>query len=122
MVYKFIDEARQDIDNLYAWLIDVKNEVKDIEAKLEYIQPRSIDTFTLAVGTSPVPLSDVPRLVKRIHVKVPSWAAYLAYIGSSSKQDFVLEPGDKEDLTINDASKVYVRSLGNITIHVMLEE
>jgi len=59
--------------------------------------------------------------VKRIHVKLPSWEAYLVYLGNETKQEFVLEVGDKEVLEIENPRTVYAKSLGNVTIYVMLE-
>jgi len=104
-VYRFIEEAKTDIDNIYRY-------VK---------QPVDLQTQRLIVGTSPVPLSDVDMTVKRIHIKVPSWALYLIYIGNSSSQEFILEPRDKETLELENPRKVYVRSLGNVEIFVAFE-
>ena len=59
--------------------------------------------------------------VKRIHVKVPTWNPYLVYLGNSSRQEFPLEPGDKEVLEVSNPKKIYVRSLGTATVYVMVE-
>ena len=80
-----------------------------------------METLRLLVGTTPIPLSDVDMVVKRIHIKVPSWASYLVYIGNYQKQDFILEPGDKEVLEIENPRNVYIRSLGNVTVFIAFE-
>jgi hypothetical protein len=92
-----------------------------LELKRELTPPQYLDTYPLIVDTTPIPLFETSRVVKRIHVKVPSWAWYLVYLGNSARQDFILEKGDKEVIEIPDPSKVYVRSLGNVTIYIMLE-
>ena len=84
--------------------------------------PDGIETYALSVERSPIPLSEVSRLVRRIHIKLPSWSKYLLYIGNERSQEFILEPGEKQALENQDPSRVYVRSLGNVTIHVMLED
>lgn len=84
-------------------------------------RPSSVETYSVTVGVTPVPLSEVDRTVWRAHVKVPSWAAYLVYIGSEAAQDFVLEPGDRVDLEVRNPRLVYARSLGDVVVYVMLE-
>ncbi len=105
-VYRFIDEAKQDIDNITSLVTP----------------PTTINPWRVEVSTAPVPLSSVPKLVKRILVKIPSWSPYFVYLGSDTVQDFILEPKDIVELRVNDPSKVYVRSLGNVTIFVAVEE
>ena len=104
-VYRFIEEAKTDIDSIYKYVR----------------QPVDLQTQRLIVGTTPVPLSDVDLTVKRIHIKVPSWALYLVYVGNASKQDYVLEPKDKEVFEVENPRLVYVRSLGNVEIFVVFE-
>lgn len=116
------NEIAQLEDCIEKYYIEVKRELTEIEKKLETIQPpTSIETYSLNVTTLPVPLSQVDRVVKRIHIKVPSWAMYIVYLGSADKQDFILEPGDKEVLEVQNPKNIYVRSLGNVTIHIALE-
>mgnify|MGYP000209185322 CR=1 FL=1 len=117
---EFIDKAKSDVEKIYSLVSDVKREVEIIYDLVS--PPVDLDSWRVSVGTSPIPLSDVDMVVKKIHVKVPTWALYLVYIGSSSKQDFILEKGDKEVLDIPNPKKVYVRSLGNVTIFVMVEK
>jgi len=105
-VYRFIDEAKEQVDNI----------------ELLVTPPSTINPWRVDVGTSPIPLSSVSKVVKRILIKVPSWSPYLVYVGNSSNQDFVLEPKDILPLDVSDPSKVYVRSLGNVTIFVAVEE
>jgi len=119
-----MDCLESKVDQYY---FEVKRELSEIETKVEEIyeltkRPSSIDTFSKIVSTTPVPISDVDRLIKRLHIKVPSTASYIVYLGDSSKQEFILEPGDKEILEIDNAKKVYVRSLGDVTIFILLEE
>jgi hypothetical protein len=133
-VYRFIDEAKADIDNIYDTLLGVKALVETVSSELDLIRlyveqiylntlrPTSIETYRLTVGATPVPLSDVDKVVKRIHVKVPSWALYLVYLGDANKQDFILEPGERETLEVSNPRLVYVRSLGTVEVFVMLEE
>jgi len=84
-------------------------------------QPTKLDTATKTVSTTPIPLSDIDLYVKRIHIKLPSWALYLLYVGSDTKQDYILEPGDSIPLEIDNAKKVYVRSTGDVTITILYE-
>ena len=133
-VYRFIEDAKADIDAIYAAVLEADTRLADVQATLDllrayveaiYMQtkrPVGIDTYRLVVDVTPVPLSSVDRVVKRIHIKVPSWASYLVYVGNDAKQDFVLEPGDKETFEIENPRRVYVRSLGNVEIFVALEE
>ena len=115
------------LDILYMYCADLRTKYDCVEGYLQLIYdlvkpPINIETFRLLVGTEPVPLSDVDKIVKRIHIKVPSWAMYLVYIGDLYKQDFVLEPRDQITLEISNPRKVYVRSLGNVEVFVALEE
>ena len=132
-VYEFIGDAKVDIDTIYNAILDTKSAVEATRQEIDLVKlyieeiyratrrPVDIDTLRLLVGTTPIPLSDVDMVVKRIHVKVPSWALYLVYLGNASKQDFVLEPGDREVLEVQNPRRVYVRSLGNVEIFVALE-
>ena len=85
-------------------------------------RPSGVTTKRLDVGTTPVPLSDVDIIVKRIHVKVPRFTPYFIYLGSSDSQDYILEPGDIDVLEVQNPRNVYVRSLGQATIFIMFEE
>jgi len=105
-VYRFIDEAKTQIDTIYN----------------NTLRPTSLKTQRLIVGSTPVPLSTVDLLVKRIHIKVPSWAMYLVYVGDENEQEFILEPSDKEVFEVENPRKVYVRSLGNVEIFIAFEE
>jgi len=114
------------LDILYYRDQELKEEIDCLEAKVDQIYnftkpPTKLETYTRSVSTTPTPLSDVDKKVKRIHVKLPSWEAHLVYLGSESKQEFVLEVGDKEVLEIENPRTVYAKSLGNVTIYVMLE-
>ena len=132
-VYRFIDEAKTDIDSIYNAVLDTKALVETVKDELDLVRlyveevyratrrPVDIETLRLLVGSTPVPLSSVDREVRRIHIKVPSWALYLVYLGSETKQDYVLEPGDKEVLEVSNPRRVYVRSLGNVEIFVAFE-
>ena len=125
-----VNELNQKVTNLDE---KVDKYYLELESKLDYLKqkvkeiysftsrPTSLETYRLNVSVTPIPLSDVDKYVKRIHVKVPSTALYLVYLGDSTKQDFILEPSDKEVLEIHNPRLVYVRSLGNVTIFVMLE-
>ena len=84
-------------------------------------QPETLDTKMLTVGTTPIPLSDVDMAVKRIHVKVPRSSPSIVYLGSSDKQDYVLEPGDIDVFEVRNPRSIYVRSLGQATIYVAFE-
>jgi len=114
------------LDILYYRDQELKEEIDCLEAKVDQIYnftkpPTKLETYTRSVSTTPTPLSDVDKKVKRIHVKLPSWEAYLVYLGNETKQEFVLEVGDKEVLEIENPRTVYAKSLGNVTIYVMLE-
>lgn len=105
-VYEFIEEAKEEVDTLLG----------------NTAPPEYLETYRLAVTSTPTPLSEVSKVVKAIHIKVPSWALYLLYLGNSTTQDFILEPKDILTLRQKDPSKVYVRSLGNVTVFIVLEE
>jgi len=130
VLYGYVADLERRMDCLEVaveqYYLEVKRELESIEGKLERVEeevspPEYLDTYTLAVGTTPVPLSDVDRVVKKIHVKLPSWMLYICYIGDEARQEFVMEPGDEECLKIPNPRRVYVRSLGNVAIYVMLE-
>ncbi len=104
-VYQFLPPAKDVIDTIYQWTK----------------RPVSLQTQRLLVGTTPVPLSDVDMIVKRIHIKVPSSALYLVYVGDQNTQEYILEPGDNDVFEIENPRNVYVRSLGNVEIHIALE-
>lgn len=101
--------------------LDSKVEKYYLELYREVEKPKTVDTYTLLVGVTPVPLSEVDLIVKRIHLKVPSWTQYIIYLGDEVKQEFVLEPGDKEIFEVENPRKVYVYSLGEVKIYVALE-
>jgi len=111
---KFIDEAYLQIQNIYSYVLDTNKALRD--------EPISLDTWELIVGTSPIPLSSTSQLIRRLHIKVPSDSPYLIYVGNSSKQEFILEPKDILDLEVRDPSKVYVKSLGNVKIFIVVEK
>jgi len=133
-VYEFIEKAKEDIDQIYNLEVDISSKADSIKQELDLVKQyveeiranteraETFNTYALAVGTSPIPLSDVDKTVRRIHVKVPSWESYLLYVGSADKQEFILEPKDETTLEVKNPKNVYVRSLGNITIYVGLEE
>jgi len=104
-VYYFEGPAKEEIDSI----------------KTASAQPTSLETLVIDVGSAPTPLSTVSKLIKRLHVKVPRNSPSIVYLGASDRQDYVLEPGDIDVLEIDDASKVYVRSLGNAKIFILLE-
>lgn len=97
-----------------------KQEIDQISSNTS--RPSTIDTKALTVGTSPVPLSDVDMIVKRIHVKVPRDSPSIVYLGSSDKQEYVLEPGDLDVFEVQNPKNIYVRSLGQATIYIAFEE
>jgi len=97
-----------------------KDEIDQINTNTS--RPSIIDTKTLSVGTRPVPLSDVDMIVKRIHVKVPRDSASVIYLGNSSEQNYVLEPGDLDVFEVQNPKSIYVRSLGDATIYIAFEE
>ena len=86
------------------------------------LRPSSIITYVLSVGTAPIPLSDLDIIARRIHLKAPRSNVYLVYVGGSDNQDYILEPGDIDVLEVQNPRNVYVRSLGEAKIHVMIEE
>ena len=129
-----LDCLERKVDEYYGYLnaqhTELENKIDSLSSKVEqyYLEvkeelkpPEYLDTYALNVGTTPIPLSDVDRIVKKIHIKVPSWSPHLLYIGSPEKQEFVLEPRDREVLEVKNPKNVYVYSLGNVTIYVMLE-
>lgn len=99
---------------------NAKNEIDSIYNLVE--KPSSLQTYRLSVSTTPIPLSNVDQLVKRIHIKVPSWAFYLIYVGDQTSQDYVLEPSDRDVFEIDNPRKIYVRSIGDVTIFIALEK
>ncbi len=105
-VYYFEGPAKEEIDAIY----------------MNTSRPKSIDTLALQVGPTPTPLSDVDRVVKRIHVKVPRSSPSIVYLGSEDKQEYILEPGDIDVFEVDNPRKIYVRSLGNATIYIAFEE
>ena len=126
ITYMFIDRAKADIDNIYNVLLQTKATVDLLKMYTENIYAWArpaidLETLRLEVGTTPTPLSSIDRIVKRIHIKVPSWSPYLVNIGNETKQDIILEPGDTEVLEDENPRKVYVRSLGNVTVFIAFE-
>lgn len=97
-----------------------KDEIDQINSNTS--RPTTIDTKTLTVGTSPVPLSDVDMTVRRIHVKVPRDSPSIVYLGSSDKQEYLLEPGDLDVFEVQNPKNIYVKSLGQATIYIAFEE
>jgi len=130
ILYGYQADLRREVDciegKIDGYYLEMKRELSGLESRIEQIyeiirQPESIDAYALRVSTTPIPLSEIDRYVKRIHIKVPTWVLYLVYLGNSVRQEFVLERGDKEVLEVNNPRRVYVRSLGDVTIYVMLE-
>lgn len=131
---RFIDEAKTDIDAIYSIVVDTDTRLQRVQETLDllrlyveeiYMQTRRPETLLpirLVVGTAPIPLSDVDRVVKRIHVKVPGDSPYFIYLGNENTQDYILEPGDIDVFEITNPRKIYVRSLGEATIFIAFEE
>jgi len=119
ILYGYVSSLNAQLDCIEAKIDQYYLEIKKELAELK--QPESVETYSKSIGATPVPLSDVDKTVKRIHVKVPSWALYIVYLGDATAQDFVLEGGDEIDMEVKNPRSVYVRSLGNVTIYVMLE-
>ena len=133
-VYRFIGDARSDIESIYSAIIEASQRLAELSGQLSilelYLQqiaeqtrrPSTLNTYALSVDVTPIPLSQIDKIVKRIHVKVPRTSPYLIYIGDYQKQEFILEPGDRDTFEIENPRNVYIRSLGNVTIFVALEE
>ena len=107
------------LDILYAY---VSNHESRLDCVERWCKPANrLETFSKSVGTTPVPITDTDMEVKGIHVKVPSSATALLYVGDSSKQEYILEPGDETRFHVINPKNVYVKSNGNIVIYVALE-
>lgn len=114
-----LDTLKVDIDTL-------ESSVNDYSQKLDQIisivsQPTTLEAASIDVTTIAAPLSTTSKPVKRIHIKVPNNASLPVYVGTVASQDFRIEAGDLLTLHIDNASKVYVKSTGTVSIYVLYE-
>ena len=133
-VYRFISDAKADIESIYGAILEANQRLAELSGQLSILElyleqiveqtrrPSTLNTYTLSVDVTPIPLSQIDKIVKRIHVKVPRSSPYIVYIGDYQRQEFIIEPGDRDTFEIENPKNVYVRSLGNVTIFVALEE
>ena len=133
-VYRFIGDAKTDIESIYSAILEANQRLAELSDRLSVVElylqqiaeqtrrPSTLNTYTLSVDVTPIPLSQIDKTVKRIHIKVPRTSPYIIYVGSYQEQNFILEPGDKDVFEVENPKNVYVRSLGNVTIFVALEE
>ncbi len=105
-VYEFTGPAEETITEIY----------------LGARRPLAPRTMRVPVGPTPVPLSDVDVYARRIHVKVPSWAPSIVYLGGEDEQEYILEPGDIDVFEIYNLRMIYARSLDNVEIHIFIED
>ena len=115
----FIQQGYQDIQYIKDRLYDIEQKVDEIRL---YASPRALESLVLDVGTTPKPIKTTSTKVKKIKLYVTLDTTYVVYVGDQTSQDFPIEAGEKEEIEIDDASKVYLLSENMSYVRILLEK
>ena len=125
-VYYLDQTIEGKLEDIYKTIYEIEKTAKSIEQKTEeirlYASPRALESLVLDVGTTPKPIKTTSTRVKKIKLYVTQDTTYVVYIGDQTSQDFPVEPGEKEEIEIDDASKVYLLSENISYVRILLEK
>ena len=125
-IAQFLQGAVNQIYNyISVYLINIQNTVQQIQSTVQmiklYASPTALQSFVLAVTTTPTPLVSSSTPIKRALLFVTNDTAYVVYIGGASGQHFPIPPGTQIEVDVCDAIQIYLRSENYSYVRALLE-
>jgi len=107
-IAQFLQGAVNQIYNyISVYLINIQNTVQQIQSTVQkiklYASPTALQSFVLAVTTTPTTLVSSSTPIKRALLFVTNDTAYVVYIGGASGQHFPISPGTQIEIDVCDA-------------------
>lgn len=125
-IYSLFDEAKTgvaeaiDSSQAYAKVTSIDDKLVEIIGLLKpakHVRSLLGYAYTTAYPAYPTSLS-----IRRMIIKVDKNAPAGVWIGDPASQEFLLDPGEKQEILVDDASKVYVRStVDGVKFYLLLE-
>ena len=125
-IAQFLQDAVNQIYNyISVYLINIQNTVQQIQSTVQmiklYASPTALQSFVLAVTTTPTTLVSSSTPIKRALLFVTNDTAYVVYIGGASGQHFPIPPGTQIEVDVCDAIQIYLRSENYSYVRALLE-
>ena len=125
-IAQFLQGAVNQIYNyISVYLINIQNTVQQIQSTVQmiklYASPTALQSFVLAVTTTPTTLVSSSTPIKRALLFVTNDTAYVVYIGGASGQHFPIPPGTQIEVDVCDAIQIYLRSENYSYVRALLE-
>ena len=125
-IAQFLQDALNQIYNyISVYLINIQNTVQQIQSTVQmiklYASPTALQSFVLAVTTTPTTLVSSSTPIKRALLFVTNDTAYVVYIGGASGQHFPIPPGTQIEVDVCDAIQIYLRSENYSYVRALLE-
>ena len=106
-------------------MINIQNTVQQIQSTVQkiklYASPSALQSFVLAVTTTPTPLVSSSTPIRRARLFVTNDTTYVVYVGGADKQEFPIPPGTQIEVDVCDAIQIYLRSQNYSYVRVLLE-
>ena len=125
-IASFLQGAVNQIYNyISVYLINIQNTVQQIQSTVQkiklYASPTALQSFVLAVTTTPTTLVSSSTPIKRALLFVTNDTTYVVYIGGASGQHFPIPPGTQIEVDVCDAVQIYLRSENYSYVRALLE-
>ena len=125
-IAQFLQGAVNQIYNyISVYLINIQNTVQQIQSTVQkiklYASPTALQSFVLAITTTPTTLVSSSTPIKRALLFVTNDTAYVVYIGGASGQHFPIPPGTQIEVDVCDAVQIYLRSQNYSYVRALLE-
>jgi len=125
-IAQFLQGAVNQIYNyISVYLINIQNTVQQIQSTVQkiklYASPTALQSFVLAVTTTPTTLVSSSTPIKRALLFVTNDTTYVVYIGGASGQHFPIPPGTQIEVDVCDAVQIYLRSENYSYVRALLE-
>jgi len=125
-IAQFLQGAVNQIYNyISVYLINIQNTVQQIQSTVQkiklYASPSALQSFVLAVTTTPTPLVSSSTPIRRARLFVTNDTTYVVYVGGADKQEFPIPPGTQIEVDVCDAIQIYLRSQNYSYVRVLLE-
>jgi hypothetical protein len=125
-IASFLQGAVNQIYNyISVYLINIQNTVQQIQSTVQniklYASPTALQSFVLAVTTTPTTLVSSSTPIKRALLFVTNDTTYVVYVGGASGQHFPIPPGTQIEIDVCDAIQIYLRSENYSYVRALLE-
>jgi len=125
-IAQFLQGAVNQIYNyISVYLINIQNTVQQIQSTVQkiklYASPTALQSFVLAVTTTPTTLTSSSTPIKRALLFVTNDTTYVVYVGGASGQHFPIPPGTQIEIDVCDAIQIYLRSENYSYVRALLE-